>query len=183
MKKLKEKIILFLECFFTWKVKKDKKNKPEEAYIYFCLSFGYGKDHSDSNNQALALVLKKYYLQRKAIIITQKEIANYLSDVIINFTISKHRKESKYLDTFEVCQQCFDYCQDINLKEILIFAHPNHLWRIKKTMEKLGAKISIADTSSCPYNKKSKQIWTRNKFFFIIRELFVRLYYLFSGKI
>ncbi|MCK9439154.1 MAG: hypothetical protein WCY43_03570 [Patescibacteria group bacterium] len=183
MKKLKEKIILFLECFFTWKIKKDKKNEPEEAYVYFCLSFGYAKDHSDLSNQALALVLKKYYLQKRAIIIAQKEIADYLPDVIINFTINKHQKESKYLDTFEVCRQCFNYCQEINLKKILVFAHPDHLWRIKKVMEKLGAKISVADTSACPYNKKSKQIWTKNRAFFMIREVFVRLYYFFSGKI
>jgi 16S rRNA G966 N2-methylase RsmD len=123
MKKLKEKITIFLDCFFVWKVKKNKKDEPEDAYIYFCPSFG-DNSYPNSSNQVLALILEKYYLQKRVIIIIQKEIADYLSDVIVNFTISKHQKESKYLDTFKVCRQCFNYCQEINLKKILVFCSP-----------------------------------------------------------
>lgn len=183
MKNLKRKIALFLECFLNWKIKADIDYDIEKTHIYFCLSFGYQKNNPGTNNQELALFLEKYYLQKRAIIVAQKEIAEVLPEVLVNFVISKHQKSDKYLDTFEVCRQCFNYCRDINLKKILIFVHPHHVWRTKKTLEKFGMDVFVADTTGCPYDPESAQIWTRTKLFFIPRELLTRLYYLFSGKI
>jgi len=76
-----------------------------------------------------------------------------------------------------------EYCCANNFKTVLIFAHPHHTWRVKKTIEKFGLVGVVADTTGTPCDLKSIQIWTRIKFIFILRKFFTRLYYLFSEKI
>lgn len=184
-KKRMGKIQLLFECLFNWKqVKQASKESQKNADAIFCQSFGLRKQDPGISNKFLANCILKAYSQSPKPLIIQKDCADaFPVDVKVDRVISKHQAPGKYLDSYEVSRQCFDYCRANNLKTVLIFAHPHHIWRVQKTVEKFGLIGVIGDTAGMPYDPKSIQIWTRTKLFFVPRELLTRLFYLFSNKI
>ena len=90
----------------------------------------------------------------------------------------------KYLDTYEVAFQAACFMSERGLKTALVVAHPAHFWRCQKVLEKLG--IGVFERSRIQwihYNPKSAQRWTRNPFFWWLREIPTLSFYWFKGWI
>lgn len=157
----------------------------EKIQAILCQSFGARKDGPGTSNEALAKAIMRIYgdFEKSPKLIIQKDTADaFPGDFEIDKIISEHEKAGKYLDSYEVSRQCAEYCRENNIKNLLVFAHPDHIWRVKKVTEKFGLNCLVA-SSEVPYDKKSSQIWTRSKWLFLPRELFVIIAYFLTGKI
>ena len=151
---------------------------------YFCQSFGPQINGPGISNEFLAKLIIKKYRKDPLPLIIQKDCADaFPEDIYIDKIISEHQTPGKYLDSYEVSRQCFEFCLQNNIKTVLVFAHPDHVWRVAKTIKKFGLDWVIADTKGTPYDPKSVQLWTRSKWLFIPREIIVILAYWFSHKI
>ena len=147
--------------------------------VIFCPSFGKRDNEVGLSNKFLINKILNFCKKNSLPLIIQKDCADYFSEEIkIDKIINEHRVSGKYLDTVEVVRQCVEYCTEKKFEKILVFAHPDHLSRIKKNLKKFGFEFEIANTFGCPYDSSSLQWWTRNKTFFILREIMVLFYYL-----
>lgn len=172
-----------LLCFTCWKVTPSSDDDLRRADIILALSFGFRKNQPGTSNEALAEIVADIHRHYSLPIIIQQEIANCLLDIPKAGVIQKHRVDRKYLDTFEALSQSLEICRKQNWIKTIIIAHPDHMFRVAQTAEKLGFKVYIADTSSVPYDHKSLQPWTRNRTKFIPREIIARIIYLLHGWI
>ncbi len=149
-----------------------------EPDVICCLSFGKRDKGPSLSNKFLIERVVNFYKDKPLPLIIQKDCADFFpKEIEIDKIISNHVVSGEYLDTKEVVRQCVKYCKVHNLKKALVFAHPDHLPRIKKIFNQFDFKFETADTSFCPYDSKSLQIWTRSKIIFLLRELLVYLYY------
>jgi hypothetical protein len=156
-----------------------------EVDAIFCQSFGLREDGPGTSNQALAEAIIKIHgeLSKPPKLIIQKNCADAFPEGFkIDKIILEHSNPGKYLDSYEVSRQCAEYCFRNGIKKLLVFAHPDHLWRVRKTIEKFEFDC-LGVTSPVPYDKKSSQIWTRSKWLFLPREMIVNLIYFLTGKI
>lgn len=166
------------QCFFDWPGKCAAGEELSASLANIAFSFG----DSEKSNYFLAKKADKLIIKYETPTIAQWEIGDYLSKGKIA-TIKKGRVVSQYLNTYEVAFRAAEICKKLNIKKILILAHPHHAWRCKKTLEKLGLSVGVIDTSGCPYDSSSNQIWTRSRALFIPREILARLMYLVKGYI
>lgn len=146
-----------------------------------------------SSNQEIAKVissLMSHDVFRNLPLIIQWEIANCeqeLGSAAKNLVLKIKEHYSipgKYLDTYEVAFQAACFMSERGLKTALVVAHPAHFWRCQKVLEKLG--IGVFERSRIHwihYNPKSAQLWTRNKFFWWLREIPTIGFYWYKGWI
>ncbi|MFA6416784.1 MAG: hypothetical protein WCW61_01180 [Patescibacteria group bacterium] len=166
-------------------------NSTEQHFdAIFCQSFGPRKNEPGMSNFYLAAcILRVYNFYKNAHdchvpLIIQKDCADaFTEDIKIDKIISQHRNPNTYLDSYEVSRQCAEFCTQKGFKTVLVFAHPDHIWRVMKTLKKLGLNAAAADTSGTPYDPKSIQPWTRSRLRFLIREKAVIIWYFLKGKI
>jgi hypothetical protein len=156
----------------------------------FCQSFGLRKNEPGMSNFYLAHLILQWHNFYKNVhdchipLIIQKDCADaFTEDIKIDKIISQHRNPEKYLDSYEVSWQGAKFCREKNLKTVLVFAHPDHIWRVMRTLKKLGLDAVAADTSGTPYDPKSIQPWTRSRLRFLSREILVIIMYFLTGKI
>ena len=172
---------MLLRCVFCWREKYATKEQIKNAQAIVAFSFGArrcGPGHSNAFLIKIASCLSRKY---ELPIIAQSNIGDHISNSV--YTIRESRRPGQYLDTYEVAFQIYELCKEHGFKEVLVLAHPDHAWRCKKTLEKLGLNTCVIDTSACPYDSLSTQEWTRNRLLFIPREIFARVLYLLQGKI
>lgn len=168
------------QCFFCWKVKPGSQIEIRSADVLLVQSFGLRQDSPGPSNEALAKIAENLYRPYVFPLVLQWEVADCLSGTKAG-VIREHRRKGEYLDTYEVLCQSWIICQARGWKRAVVLAHPDHMWRVVKTAEKLGFKTVAADVSSTPYDKESIQWWTRNRALFIAREIPTRVYYLLRG--
>lgn len=178
-------LIRLIECFFRWKVKHSTQEDLKNSTVILALSFGVGIDNPGKSNKALAEIVRDLYDQHKLPIIVQKEIASCLPGPLCREGVraiirEPRRVRKKYLDTREILEQCKSLCSgnqyvDLDMRAILV-AHPHHLWRVEQLAKQLGFVTRIADTSLVLYDSLSKQWFTRNQLFFLVREIPVRIF-------
>ncbi len=151
----------------------------------FCQSFGLRKNSPGTSNEALAeaIIRIREDFPCPPQLIIQKDTADaFPKEIKIDKIISQHEKAGKYLDSYEVSRQCAEYCRKNGIKNLLVFAHPHHIWRVKRVTEKLGLNC-LAVSVKIPYDRQSSQVWTRSKWLFIPREIMVIIAYFLTGKI
>jgi len=193
VKKFLRLIVRLVECCFVWRVKNSTHQENlKDSTVILALSFGVGLDSPGKSNKALAEIVRDLYNQHKLPIIVQKEIVSCLPGPLCEEGVraiirEPRRVREKYLDTREILEQCKSLCSDnqyadLDMKAILV-AHPHHLWRTKRMAEKLGFVIHVANTKSVPYDRRSRQWWTRNQLFYFLREVPTRIVYLIRGWI
>ncbi len=159
------------------------ENIDIEPDAILCLSFGKRNKEPSLSNKFLVQRVIDFYKVKPLPLIIQKDCADFFpKEIDIDRIISNYIIVEKYLNTKEVVRQCVEYCVEHKLKKVLIFAHPDHLSRIKKDFSHFDFQFKVADTIGCPYDPKSSQFWTRNKAIFLLREMLVRLYYL-KGRV
>ena len=168
-----------VQCFFSWKVRTSSDAAMRGAQVILAQSFGLAGDGIPGgvSNEAMAKIVKEIHRQYELPMVLQWEIADCLIDLPMVGVVREHRKFGKYLDTREVLVQSFLVCKKQGWTRVIVVAHPDHIWRVKKVAEKLGLDVFIPDTSSVPYDPHSIQSWTRNKIRFIPREIAARLLY------
>ena len=160
------------------------RKEIESVDAYFCQSFGPRENGPGISNEFLAGIIAETYNKLPKTLIIQKDAAEaFPENIKIDKVISAHRKPGKYLDTYEVSRQCAEYCKEHNIKKLLIFAHPDQIWRVARSIERFGIKTVSVELSSMPYDPESVQPWPRSRRAFLPREFIVRIAYLFSGKI
>ena len=152
------------------------------AEVVLVLSFGGRESGQGLTNKYLANIISQ---KTDLPIVAQNEIAEILQDesVYCEYVIKEHQTYGAYLDTYEVLRQSFEYCKTKGWRNALIIAHSDHLWRAVETAKKIGFHATAADTKMVPYDKKSNQLWTRNRSLFISREILTRIMYLAKGWI
>jgi len=147
-----------------------------------------------SSNQKIAEVISSLMTHdvfRNLPLIIQWEIADCeeeLGSAAKNLVLKIKEHYSipgKYLATYEVASQAVFCCMsEKGLKTVLVVAHPAHFWRCKKCLRKLGVEVvRPIGLNSIPYNPNSAQLWTRNKFFWWLREIPTIAYYWYKGWI
>lgn len=68
-----------------------------------------------------------------------------------------------------------------SLKEIVVVAHPKHLWRCMLVGERFGFEVSIPHaTITIPYSR-SRHWWASSPWAFLPYEVLVRVYFLIRG--
>lgn len=185
LRKFFEFLSKFWQVFFSWKMRPSEADKLKNADVIIGQSFGIDPNNKPGiSNEFLANIVTQYdrydaVLHHYPYTILQWEIADCVG--FSDYIISESRIQSIYLDTYEVLAQTWVVCQKEGWKKAIIVAHPDHVWRVAKTAEKLGFQVLIADTAGCPYNPQSTQPWTRNRPAFIGREILARLLYLYKG--
>ncbi len=188
------------QCFFCWRVASEKnKIKLCCADVVLAQSFGRRKEGPGLSNETLARIAFYTSIISDSVhlpLILQWEINSCFPAAGRTGVIRRHRQAGKYLDTREMLAQAWEICQKpkgvyflpgvpINMpwKKAIIVAHPDHMWRVMRTAEKIGFEVMVADTSSVPYDKESVQWWTRGQARFIPREILTRVLYLLRGWI
>lgn len=177
------KLRLLWRCLFDWRpVKYANQNKLRLADVIFCPSFVASVSGPGSANVFLAKCLLEIYVDSHRPLVLQKDCADALIDTKISLVISQHA-EGKYLDTFEVTRQAVQFFKEKGFKTVLVCAHPDHLWRAIKTLQKFNFRVLALDTSGTPYDRSADRWWAKRRLTFLIREFFARLYYYFNGHI
>ncbi len=179
---MKEFIKKLFACFFCWRREHITNDELAGSPIIVAFSFGGRFYGTGKSNRFLIDFASSLFEQYRTPIIAQWEIGEYVKNGIIQ-TIKKSRVAGQYLDTYEVAYQATEVCEKLGIKKVLVLAHPHHTLRCKWTLEKLGLKAFLIDTTNCPYDPKSNQTWTRNALKFIPREILARLMYLVKGYI
>lgn len=146
--------------------------------VIFCLSFGKRSSGLSLSNKFLLDKVKEFRKRYPLPVIIQ---ADCVDDSLQNSSdirvIREHRVAGMYLDTVEVIRQFIDLYEKNNYEKVFVFAHPDHLKRISGLLSHYNLIFEIVSTKGCPYDIKSSQIWTRNKFLFTAREFVVIIYY------
>jgi hypothetical protein len=182
---LLRKIKTFFGCFI---IRRLKPQDPGQADVVGAFSFAFLKDGFGRSNKEMARVVEDIHKGWDLPIMSQWEIAYAVQDQeskkALETIIEKHREEGKYLDTLEVAEQMAEQMKKRGRKKILVVAHPLHVWRAVKILQKLGVKALVAPLLwSVPFEPKSEQWWTRNRFFWTIKEIPIRLGSLLKGWI
>jgi len=71
----------------------------------------------------------------------------------------------------------------MEIKNIAIIAHQDHLPIVIKTAKKLGFIVKEHEIENIPYDKMSIQFRTRTRMRFLIHETISKIAYLITGKI
>jgi len=154
---------------FSLDTKKIRKEIiPDDADVIIALATGYRKDGPGDSNWALARIVKEQAKKLSLPIIIQGEISDCEPPEFpiikggFNITIRHHRIHGKYLDSVEFMRQAREECDYWRWKNIVIVAHPYHIWRVWLIAKFFGfKKVYCVDTTGVPCDKKSVQIWTR----------------------
>jgi hypothetical protein len=151
------------------------------ADVVIGLSFGVTPKGPGKSNIALGHIAKKLNKTRNIPLILQWEISDTIPTVKKVGIITSNPNE--YLDSYEVLRQSKVICDANGWKTAVILAHPDHLWRCKKIAEKMGVEVLIVDTSNVPYDSASTEVWTKNRFVFLPREILACALYFIRGWI
>ena len=189
LRKWKIGIETFFDCIFKWGI--EPKGEIKDADVIIAQSFGFRFDGTKLSpglsNEEIARRVWGAALEYKLPMILQWEVADALPTRLkesVLEVVRKHRTEGEYLDTEEVLFQTKKIMDENNWKKAVIYAHPLHIWRVKKQAEKVGIEVIIPQwLDSIPFDPKSEQWWTRNKFVWKLREAPARVFLLLKGKI
>ena len=189
-----QRLKLLFECFFCWPFR--GRVKPEgnlkDADVIIAPSFGQGENNPGFSNVDIAGYIFIALMELKNLpLILQWEVASIYSQFLKGLeekpklhTVRTHRHWWKYLDTYEVLSQTKQIIEQEEWHHPVLVAHPWHIFRAKKILKKMGIKPIIpSDLGIISFDSESTQWWTRNWFFWMIREVPTRLIYFKCGWI
>jgi hypothetical protein len=176
-------IIKFFQCFFCWRVKVSPEEKIKSADVILGQSFGLRKNDSGTSNRQMAKIAQQIFEQYGISMALQWEIADCLPYLPKTLIVREHRIKGKYLDTFEVLSQMWEFCKEKSWKRAIILAHPDHYWRCWMVAKMLGFIPISIDVSSVKYDPESIQEWTKSARKFIPYDVAARIWLLITGKI
>lgn len=196
------KIIMHsLEDSVRWFLKPSEARDLRNADAIAAFSFGYGPAKTDGktdgktdyhsndfhpgkSNEAIAALINKFAsTSQRANIFAQWEIADSLKRYGLSLDNAHTAKPvpGKYLGTRGVADNFFDHGLN-EYEKIVVFAHPMHLYRCVKTLEKTAkdrkheCSILVPDCSAVPFGEQSVQDWTRDIKSWVLHEISSRAY-------
>jgi len=174
----------FLECLFVWNVSPTEIIEPDVI-----LAHGVG-DHEDGTpgpiNQEMAVRIREFCSEHPGLsILAQGEVGQCLTGLKVQIVVPRQRdRTGKYIDTKDVAQSQYAACKKGNWSRPVLFTWRPHVLRARQVTEKVfGIKVMIPDGLPKRYDKDNSQIWLRNPFVALPRELAARMLYLFKGLI
>ena len=152
----------------------------EKKTCLIALSFGmcaWRNNFGNINNFGLSNYwIAKTAFELKIPTIAQWEIATILTQMGDNPEARIEKQEGKYLNSYEVLIQAKKHMEELGYEDAILLGHQDHLPRIRLIAKKMGIKINgsnVFKDLSIPYDKRSTQWWTHNRFFFLSREIAV----------
>ncbi len=193
-----------------WEVSTSTKEELLMADAIIAYAFGFGSieknerptnaiydptiDVPGKSNEALADLIDEHLKQNKNIgledVFAQGEVADAFSSK--NGFKRKFGNVARAKDGYLSTKGVTDYFVNNGLrsyKNIAVFAHPLHMYRCVKTLEKSlsdarsDAKILVPSTWRVPFDEKSVQPWTRNLRAWIFSEIISRINAIIKGDI
>lgn len=174
-----------LDCFLHWRV---WPNNPSElATAQAVLTHEFGDQHKVSKvTEKIAVCGVKI-----ASIIDRPFLCQQPGDVVAGmmgvkplYVVTTHLLQpGVYVDTEEVNRQAARECKKRGIKTVVLVAHPHHIWRAGKNLERHGITVLFAPSDDIPYDPTCSRWWLRSPWLFIPREVLSRLYYLSKGWI
>jgi hypothetical protein len=170
-----------MRILFDWKYAPDI-DPLATAEVIIGMAFGANRKGSGEppgvSNEAIARIIYSLWTSKHLPVIVQREIAEAFLRLDIpirpNLVISEQSTEF-HINSYEVLFQAWDYCKQRALREAVVVAHPAHILRCKAVAGKIGFSVKVPNISSVPYEPRSKQWWTRNRYLFFIWEFFARI--------
>lgn len=173
-----------------WQVLRGKyklQGSLDEADSVVGLSFGMRCDETgqlckpDPSNAALAHFIERLDIKRNLTKYLQHEITENIEGpktehIRLNVTRSKRRKQL-YLDTYEVLRQSKIALQKDGRTKPVVVAHAYHVPRVVAVLKHMGFEPVVLPGLPHVWDHKSTQLWTRNYFFWIFRELLALILY------
>lgn len=176
----------YVECFKNWNVEPASELKLSTADCIVGFSMGI-RDSWDmgTSNEFLSEIIWDLSERYNLPIMIQWELGecDFNFDLPSNRIVRCHRVKGEYLDTFEVADQMQIELMYQPLTRPIVVAHPHHMWRCLKSMEKRGFQPMAADTKNVPYDRQSAQGWTKDPILFVPREIAGRLTFTYQGRI
>lgn len=146
------------------------------AQVAIVISFGAA---TTAANQALAEVAKS--LDDLPLII-QREVYWAAGYGLRGYIIG--HPNQKYINTFEVLRVASDVCKNQRWSKIALVCHPAHYWRVALIIQRLGLEVVfVPDTTYIPYPVIDPQFWVRNKFWWVLKEVPTRVWFLCKGQL
>lgn len=176
----------FFESFGNWQVPPATESQLKKADCIVGFAFGMRSNNQPGmSNELLAEAIFNLHQQYRLPLMLQWELTetSFKLDLPEHRIVRKHRTPGKYLDTFEVADQMAKELLYEKLYRPIVVAHPHHMWRCLKTMEKRTFIPFAAETKNVPYDKQSTQFWTKRPEYFIPREILFRMTMSAIGKL
>ena len=171
------------------------QGETEDAQVIIAQSFGARKQGERGiGNMSIASAVWKISQKERIPVILQKEIVDRfrafrdessspITEGIIMGIVERHR-EGKYLDTYEVLSQAREVMRKYRWTRAILVAHPAHISRCKKVLEKMGMIVIIPKgLEYIPFDIHSTQWWTRGRLKWWLREIPTRILYKARGWI
>lgn len=161
----------------NWNMPPAAEAQLKNADCIVGFSFGLRENNQPgSSNEALAKVIVSLTDKYDLPVMVQWEIADCLPFKLPSHRIvRKHRVKGEYLDSREVAIQFAAELLREPLAKPINAAHPLHMWRCLKNLEKLGFQNPVqADCNAVPCDPQSTQWWTRHPSLFIPHEIYGR---------
>lgn len=166
-------LITLLECFFCYGQNPVGRVADGDCKLGF--SFGVHEHTLGSSNGVIADLMVNCL--NSLPIIAQFEIAGQIHPCDRNKIFFIGQKRDDYLPSWVVMDKMIKQMNELNLSRPIVFAHPAHIWRIKKHFAKKGIKVIIPDNlHKIPYDNHSVQWWTCGPIRWWPREIPARLY-------
>jgi len=165
----------------------DFSSLSTQRAVIMAFSFGLRpNDDPGATNIALAAIINKILDDKPGFpVFAQWEIADALR---VQGRIEDFRAVRKegYLSTRGVLDQfCQEFkCLDMNVESVILVAHPDHIFRCKRLIEKRDLNVTVPRYCLKPpdpwqsfgcddwgYDPMSTQYWTTNRSRFILHEL------------
>ncbi|MBU3942369.1 hypothetical protein KKA24_00115 [Patescibacteria group bacterium] len=168
------------------------QGRIKDGQVIVAPSFGARKDSQhDLSNLGIAKHIMGIYRIIGLPMIFQKEVASAFrslaggKDAEIVKVIEEDRVKGKRLDTYEVLAQAFEVIKKRGWNKVILVAHPDHIWRAKKVLEKMRLKVLIpSGLEDIPFDPHSSQWWTRGPLvWWLLWEIRARIFYKLKGYI
>lgn len=168
------------ECFTVWHV---EPTSLKNAQVICAHAAGDTPDGPSITTHHLADIIRVVHREYALGIIAQGETAQCLNGLPVLTATPRQAEADHYIDTREVVLFHKRACEQLNFSRIVLVAFGHHLWRAKKTAERLGLVVYIPEGIESPYDPHSTQWQCRSAWFFIPREILTRTYYWLRGWI
>jgi hypothetical protein len=174
-----------LDCFLHWNVKPGSLNAMALAGGVLTHEFGDQRKVSKATETIAKCAIKISLIIGKPLICQQPgDIVAVLEGVKPLYVVETHLLHlGAYVDTEEVNRQAAREFKKYGIKTVVLVAHPHHIWRAGKNLERRGIEVVYSTYHNIPYDPTCSRWWLRSPWFFIPREIVVRLYYLSRGRI
>ncbi|MDE2213435.1 MAG: hypothetical protein KGJ34_02840 [Patescibacteria group bacterium] len=175
-----------IECLGHWRIPSDRVKKLAQADVV--LAHAFGDQTKLSRPTALivgqAIVTADKYRKPLVCQFPGNKSASYRRGIRLEAVIEHHGLDQEFpLNIKEVNRQAAELCREHGWRTVILFAHPHHLWRAGKNLERHGITVVYPSMDEIPYDRSTSRLSFRSSLTFIPREIVMRLMYWCNGQL